>query len=151
MRGRCGGRDRRERRAGDRMITTIAGGGKATIGDGKPATSVALFVPEGVAVDEQGNVYITDSAAQRVLKVSASGTITTFAGGGSSLGDGGPATSAQLKTPFGVAVDRTGNVYISDSVDHRVRKVSRNGTIRTIAGTGRPASPATEDRRPRLD
>ena len=69
-------------------------------------------------------------------KVTPGGTITTFAGGGSSFGDGGPATSAQLRSPYGVAVDGQGNVYIADFPDHRVRKVSPGGTITTFAGTG---------------
>ena len=94
-----------------------------------------MTYPRGVAADAQGNVYFFDSST-RVRKVTPGGTITTFAGGGSSFGDGGPATSAQLRSPYGVAVDRQGNVYIADFPDHRVRKVSPGGTITTFAGTG---------------
>ena len=88
----------------------------------------------GVAVDGQGNVYIADRGNHRVRKVTPGGTITTFAGGGSSLGDGGPATSARLAHPRGVAVDGQGNVYIAEYSDHRVRMVSPAGTISTFAG-----------------
>ncbi len=118
-------------------ITTFAGTGlRGFSGDGGPATSARLNNPYGVAVDGSGNVYIADLQNFRVRKVNPGGTITTFAGGGSSLGDGGPATSARVRNPHGVAVDGQGNVYIADRVDHRVRKVSPAGTISTFAGTG---------------
>ena len=118
-------------------ITTFAGTGlRGFSGDGGPATSARLNNPYGVAVDGKGNVYIADLQNFRVRKVNPGGTITTFAGGGSSLGDGGPATSARVRNPHGVAVDGQGNVYIADRVDHRVRKVSPAGTISTFAGTG---------------
>ena len=121
-------------------ITTFAGTGQSSFsGDGGPATSARLYAPVGLAVDGQGNVYIADSYNQRVRKVNASGTITTFAGTGKqgSSGDGGPATSAQLQFPSAVAADAQGNVYIAGTPDNRVRKVSRGGTIATFAGTGR--------------
>jgi sugar lactone lactonase YvrE len=122
-------------------ISTFAGTGVwGYSGDGGPATSAQLYAPQGVAVDGQGNVYIADRNNYRVRKVSAGGTITTFAGTGKCLGgtcfsgDGGPATSAQLYSPSGVAVDGNGNLYIADRDNSRVRKVS-GGTITTIAGT----------------
>jgi sugar lactone lactonase YvrE len=112
-------------------------------GDGGPATSARIDLAAGVAVDRQGNVYI--AAGGRVRKVSTTGTISTFAGGDTgrngSLGDGGPATSARLLVPWGVAVDGQGNVYIADSRDYRVRKVSPGGTITTFAGTGKYVGP----------
>jgi trimeric autotransporter adhesin len=118
------------------IITTIAGGGADGLGDGGPATSAQLS-PEGVAVDAAGNLYIADSYNGRVRKVSPAGIITTIAGGGADgLGDGGPATSAQLSSPQGVAVDGAGNLYIADFVANRVRKVSPGGIITTIAGNG---------------
>jgi sugar lactone lactonase YvrE len=96
-------------------ITTIAGTGRPGFsGDGAPATRAQLTSPEGVAVDGKGNVYVADSGNGRVRKVSPGGIITTFAGGGSSLGDGGPATSARLSNPQGLAVDGQGSVYIAD-------------------------------------
>ncbi len=114
------------------IITTVAGNGTQGFGgDGGPATRAELFQPEGVAVDSTGNIYIADTNNNRVRKV-AGGVITTVAGGGSGLGDGGPATSAFVQ-PSGVAVDSSRNLYISDT--KRLRKVS-GGVITTIAGTG---------------
>jgi sugar lactone lactonase YvrE len=106
--------------------------------DGGKATDSALSSPFGVAVDSSGNLYIADFGNNRVRKVSADGSITTIAGNGSPgfAGDGGPATAAQLKTPAGVAVDASGNVYIADSGNNRIRKVSKNGVITTVAGRG---------------
>jgi sugar lactone lactonase YvrE len=119
------------------IITTFAGSGVAGFsGDGGPATTARLSSPWGVAVDGQGNVYIADEANNRVREVNGAGTITTVAGGGSTFGDGGPATSAQLSQPMGVAVDGQGNFYIADRGNSRVRKVTSGGTITTLAGTG---------------
>jgi DNA-binding beta-propeller fold protein YncE len=93
-----------------------------------------LYDPHGVAIDSAGNVYIADTLNNRIRKVS-NGIITTVAGGGSQgLGDGGPATSAQLSAPIGVAVDSAGNLYIADLNNYRIRKVS-NGVITTVPGT----------------
>jgi uncharacterized protein (TIGR03437 family) len=122
------------------VLTLIAGNGTAGFsGDNGPATSAQLSGivccgPAGVAVDSTGNVYIADSLNGRIRKVS-NGVITTVAGGGSSLGDNGPATSAQLRTPSGVAVDSNGNLYIADTGQYRIRKVA-NGIITTVAGNG---------------
>ena len=107
-------------------------------GDGGKATDAALDVPLGVAVDASGNLYIADTRNSRVRKVTPGGVITTVAGNGTSgySGDGGPATSAQLRGPTGLAVDAGGNLYIADELDNRIRKVSANGIISTVAGRG---------------
>src|SRR5436309_14127361 len=106
--------------AGSNTITRFAGVPKKAFGDfsgdGGSALRAELNVPVGVAVDGQGNVYIADRNNNRVSKVSTRRIITTFAGGGSVLGDGGPATSASLNHPWGVAVDGQGNGYSSKSV-----------------------------------
>jgi hypothetical protein len=101
-------------------------------------TSATFRGTAGVAVDGQGNVYISDYGNNRVRKVSTSGTISNYAGTGTAgfSGDGGPATLADLDAPIGLAVDGQGNLYIADAVNDRVRKVSTNGTITTIAGGG---------------
>ena len=126
-------------------ITTVAGSGtdceSGFSGDGGPATSSHLDNPSGLALDTGGNLYIADSGNQRVRKVTPGGTITTVAGTGTFgfLGDGGPATSAQLSLPTGLATDTLGNLYIADTGNGRIRKVT-GGTISTIAGNGAPAT-----------
>jgi uncharacterized protein (TIGR03437 family) len=121
-------------------ITTVAGNGvQGYSGDGGPATAASLNLPYGVAVDAAGNVYMADYANRRIRKVTPGGTITTVAGNGLSgySGDGGPATAASLYGPWDVAVDAAGNLYIADSANQRIRKVSPAGIITTVAGDGR--------------
>jgi len=120
-------------------ITTVAGNGTYGFsGDAGPATSAELFDPGGMAADSAGNLYIADYLNSRVRKVDTSGNITTVAGNGTAgyNGDNIPATSAELNTPTGVAVDGAGNVYIADYANQRVRKVDVNGIISTVAGNG---------------
>jgi uncharacterized repeat protein (TIGR01451 family) len=121
------------------VITTVAGTGVAGYsGDNGPATKAQLYDPEGVAVDAAGNLYIADSSNERIREVTPGGIISTAAGNGNSgfWGDTGPATGAQLSDPRGVAVDSTGNLYIADFWNNRVRAVAPNGTITTFAGNG---------------
>ncbi len=125
--------------ATDGTISTIAGTGSASYsGDGGPANEAAINSPTGVTVDSSGNVYIADRYNDRIRKIATDGTISTVTGTGSSgySGDGGPADQAQLYWPFGVALDSGGNLYITDYSNHRVRKVTPDGTIQTVAGTG---------------
>jgi PKD repeat protein len=120
-------------------ITTVAGTGTPGYnGDGIRATSAQLHQPVGVAVDRDGSLYIADQNNNRVRKVLPDGTIVTLAGTGLKgfSGDGGPATLAKLDHPAALAVDERGNVYVADTDNHRVRKVSVDGTITTLAGTG---------------
>jgi sugar lactone lactonase YvrE len=125
-------------------ITTVAGNGAyGYSGDGGPATRAKLQFVVGVALDQKGNLYIADPADEgantRIRRVAPDGTITTFAGTASRgfAGDGGPATKAQLSSPSGVAVDGRGDVYIADGGNFRVREVTPNGTISTVAGNGK--------------
>lgn len=104
-----------------------------------PATSVPLLLPSAIAYDAHGNLYIAEAAGHDIRKVDAAGNITTVAGTGAQgfSGDGGPATSAELDSPQGVAIDSSGNIYIADTHNHRIRKISTaTGIIATIAGTG---------------
>jgi uncharacterized protein (TIGR03437 family) len=120
-------------------ISNYAGnGGAGNSGDGSAATSAQLHGPQGLAADTFGNLYIADTMNAKVRKVSASGVIATVAGSGTpgSGGDGGAAASAQLNLPIGVAVDSSGNLYIADFGNSRVRKVSASGAIGTVAGNG---------------
>ena len=119
------------------VITTIAGGG-SIVGDGVAATTVALDQPTGVAVDAAGNVYIADSAHQRIRMVDhTTGLISTVAGTGTYgySGDGGPATSAGLQRPEDVSIDGSGNLWIADTNSGRIREVV-SGVINTVAGNG---------------
>jgi hypothetical protein len=118
------------------IVSTIAGNGTSGFsGDGGPAINAQLNQPAGVAVDGSGNVFIADYINRRIRKISIDGTMTTFAGGGSPRGDGGPAKNAQLFAPLGVTVDGNGNVFIADEFSG-VRNVSPDGIITTIAGGG---------------
>jgi hypothetical protein len=120
-------------------ITTMAGnGGCSSQGDGGPATSASLCFPLGVAVDTEGNLYVADAVNERVRKVATNGTITTVAGTGTAgySGDTGLATEAQLAYPTGLAVDTLGDLYIADTGNHVIRKVTRAGIITTVAGNG---------------
>jgi hypothetical protein len=128
------------------FITTVAGNGNVGFsGDGGLGTSAELNNPSGVAVDTSGNLFIVDSYNNRIRKLSTSGIITTVAGDGETnnvsgnggfSGDGGPATSAAMYYPTSVAVDGSGNLFIADEGNYRVRKVSASGTITTVAGNG---------------
>ena len=121
------------------IISTVAGNGTGGFsGDGGPATSAELLYPNGVAVDSSGNLYIADYQNQRIRKVTAAGIISTIAGDGTAgySGDGGAATSAELNFPTRVAVDSSGNVYIADLLNNRVREVTPGGIISTVAGNG---------------
>jgi sugar lactone lactonase YvrE len=123
------------------IVTTVAGDGSYGYkGDGGQATSTGLLNPYGVAVDASGNIYIADTGDYRIrLVTSSTGIITTVAGDGTAgyKGDGGQATSAGLTYPYGVAVDASGNIYIADSYDNRIRLVTKStGIITTVAGDG---------------
>jgi pimeloyl-ACP methyl ester carboxylesterase len=122
-------------------ISTVAGDGiQGYSGDGGPATSAELYYAVGVAVDTAGNIYIADVVNERIRKVTAAtGIINTVAGDGAGgySGDGGPATSAELNSPWNVAVDAADNIYISDVSNQRTRKVTAStGKISTVAGDG---------------
>ncbi len=109
------------------IISTMAGNGiNAFSGDGGPATAAELYGPFGVAADIFGNVYIVDQINNRIRVVNSSGIISTIAGNGfpGYDGDGGPATAAEIYSPWDVSVDALGNVYIADEINERVREVA---------------------------
>ncbi len=123
----------------DGIISTVAGDGtEGYTGDGGAATNASLSIPSAVAVDAAGNLFIADSVNQCVRRVDANGVITTVAGNGSGgySGDGGAATNASLYFPTGVAVDAGGDLYIADTDNSRIRKVTPDGLIATVAGNG---------------
>lgn len=122
------------------VITTIAGtGGSGSGGDGGPARNAAFAFPSGIAFDGSNNLYIADTLNHRIRIITASnGVINTVAGTTAGFaGDNGPATSAQLDRPLGVAVDRAGNVFIADTQNSAIREVTAaDGKINTVAGQG---------------
>lgn len=129
-------------KSGAQIISTVAGTGTYGFsGDGAAATAAELSLPTGVAVDAGNNIYFSDNANNRIRKISAAGVITTIAGDGPSSGagsyggDGGAAISAQINSPGQVAIDGAGNLYIADTHNSRIRKVSTSGIISTIAGS----------------
>lgn len=123
----------------DGIISTFAGNGTGGFsGDGGPATAARIKWPHAIATDSTGNLYIADYGNNVLRKVTTDGIISTIAGNGGpgSGGDGNPATVAALGTPDGVAIDKSGNIYVSESNRYRVRKIGTNDTITTIAGSG---------------
>jgi sugar lactone lactonase YvrE len=121
------------------IISTFAGTGTpGSTGDGAAATLATLDRPIGLALDSTGRLYIADTNGSRIRMVATDGTISTVAGTGvvGSVGDGGPATSALLNRPQGIAFDAAGSLYIADSANHLIRKVTTDGTITTVAGNG---------------
>ena len=126
------------------LITTIAGTGKpAYAGDGGPAIRAALNAPRGLAFDRNGYLYIADSGNHAVRRVAPSGTIVSIAGNGfaGSRGDGGPSTAAQLNSPSAVAVDPNGELFIADTGNHRVRRISGSGLLPPTPATALPEWP----------
>jgi len=134
-----GGNQRIRKVATDGTITTVAGNGTfGFAGDGGPATEAELRNPAGVAVDGAGNLFIADTQNERIRRVAPDGTIDTIAGNGTAGfgGDGGPGTAAELSFPLDVGVDAAGDVFVADTLNNRIRKVTPDGTITTVAGNG---------------
>jgi uncharacterized protein (TIGR03437 family) len=127
----------------DGTMTTFAGGGANSPGDGGPAVNAYFGSIHGLTFDASGNLFIADAYANRVRLVTPAGIISTVAGSGVAgfSGDGGLATAAQLNQPYGVAVDAGGNLFVAELQNHRVRKVSPSGIISTFAGSSDPNAP----------
>lgn len=122
------------------VITTIAGTGESeSTGDGGQAVTAEIDNPSGLTVDNNGNIYFSESSNNKIRKIDASGIISTYVGVGGFRGfsgDGDQAINAKLHDPTGLAIDNDGNLYFCDRFNHRIRKVDASGIISTIAGTG---------------
>lgn len=124
----------RIRKISQGMVSTLAGNGKNGFADG-PGTTAQFFWPGGVAVDRAGNVYVADYGTHRIRKVEPSGTVSTFAGSGTTGTSDGVGVTAQFTLPEAVAVDAHGTVFVTDGTA-RVRQITAAGTVSTLAGSG---------------
>ena len=117
-------------------IQSVAGSN--SVGDGGPALAALFSQTEGIAVDGHGNIYVADAGANRVRKIAPDGTISTVVGTGAPgfAGDGGPANAAMLNQPYGLALDGAGDLFIADLGNARIREMTTNGNIQTVAGGG---------------
>jgi sugar lactone lactonase YvrE len=122
------------------VITTVAGNGNVgSSGDGGPAIAASFSFPSGIALDSSGNIFISDTGNSRIRKVdSSTGIVATVAGGCGQkcAADNGPAVTAPLNAPRGLAFDAAGNLFVADSTNHRIRKITPAGIITTVAGNG---------------
>jgi len=138
----------------DGKIATIAGNdGSQFGGDGGPAVSAYLSYPYGLALDAAGDLYIADTGNNRIREITTDGNINTVAGNGTGdyAGDGGPATSAEIRSPWGVAVDAHGNLFIADTYNQRIREVTPDGTMTTVAGGGGDSSDGVQAKTAYID
>ena len=134
--------------AGSPILRFLSGAGFSIFllflfaGDAAAANGPQIVYPSGVALDGAGNLFISDSGTQRILKLDPAGRLSIVAGTGETgfSGDGGPAVKARLSSPTDMVVDRGGNLYFADTYNHRIRKIDTAGTITTFAGTGRCGS-----------
>lgn len=128
------------------VVTTIAGTGDTGYVDG-PGLQSKFNYPRGITIDHKGNLYVGDSWNHRIRKIAPDGTVSTFAGGGTARGVqvagalvDGPDSTARFYTPCGVAADASGNIFVADAYNHRIRKITTAGVVSTIAGGG-PTGP----------
>lgn len=117
------------------VVSTFAGSGTAGSTDGT-GTAASFNNPYGVAVDANGNVYVADASNHKIRKITPAGVVSTFAGSGTSGNTEGTGTAATFSSPYGVAVDANGNVYVADRSNNKIRKITSEGVVSTFAGSG---------------
>jgi len=121
------------------VVTTLAGSGSSGSANGT-GTAASFNYPFGVAVDGSGNVYVGDYENHLIRKITSAGEVTTLAGSGSSGSANGTGTAASFSSPYDVAVDGSGNVYVADYYNHLIRKITSDGVVTTLAGSGSSGS-----------
>ena len=117
----------------DGTVSTFAGNGNPGSSDGK-GTNASFNIPNGIAVDIEGNIYIADTGNNKIRKITEDGTVSTFVGHGYFGSDDGKGTNALFRRPCGITVDNKRNVYVADTANHRIRKITEDGTVSTFAG-----------------
>jgi len=123
----------------DGKVSVFAGTGDRGLKDG-PADSASFYLPEGIALDQKGNLYVADTYNNRIRKITPGGMVSTLAGKTKKGSANGKGAAASFSHPDGVAVDRNGNVYVADVGNNKIRKITPDGTVSDYAGTGRRGS-----------
>jgi sugar lactone lactonase YvrE len=123
----------------DGVVTTLAGNGKIGSNDGI-GTDASFYNPQGLATDAENNIYVADCSNHKIRKITPNGVVTTFAGSGTKGSNDSIGTAASFYYPDGVATDALGNIYVADTYNHKIRKITPEGKVTTLAGTGTPGS-----------
>ena len=120
------------------MVSTLAGSGSIGSADGTGV--ISLNAPSGIAVDTKGNMYVTNTGNCKIRKINTAGMVSSFVGSGADGSADGIGTTTSFKSPYGIAVDVSGNIYVADTYNHKIRKITTTGVVNTLAGSGAQGS-----------
>jgi secreted PhoX family phosphatase len=118
------------------LVSTLAGAGDTTASINAPDSSASFYYPTGVAIDASGNVYVAEYVSNLIRKIGVNGQVTTFAGSGTAGQADSTGTSATFNGPSGLTIDKSGNLYVADTYNNVIRKITPAGVVSTIAGSG---------------